>query len=245
VASGEPKVNNEIYETYGERWYTAWDDPVALLRAESRAKLPWVASRIPLPGAALLDIGCGAGFLSNPLSELGFRVTGLDLSADSLLVAARHDRSGQVRYLQGDAHHLPFPDSSFQAVLAMDFLEHVESPGEVIREVARVLKPGGRFFFHTFNRNPLAGLVVIKLVEWLVANTPENLHLYRLFLKPSELKELCAASGLKVEELTGLAPKLSSLSWRGLRTGVVPESLEFRLVRSTWISYLGYAQKAL
>ncbi|MEO6095612.1 MAG: methyltransferase domain-containing protein, partial [Fibrobacteria bacterium] len=84
-------VNNAFYEGLGDRWYDAYDDPVALLRAEGRLKNPWVADRIRShlegnPGR-ILDIGCGAGFLANSLAAEGHRVSGVDMSRGSLKVA--------------------------------------------------------------------------------------------------------------------------------------------------------------
>src|SRR4051812_32132541 len=159
-------VNNELYHALGDRWYRAQDDPVALLRAESRLRNPWVAQEIEHTfGDArcrVLDIGCGGGFLSNYLGQLGHEVTGLDVSLDALRVASAHDHSGAVHYMRGEALELPFADSSFDVVCAMDFLEHVEDPERAIAEAARVLKPSGMFFFHTFNRNLLSWLVIIK-----------------------------------------------------------------------------------
>ncbi len=95
------KVNNDIYELYGDRWYDADDDPVALLRAESKTKTPWILQKIKDRGllnsrTMVLDVGCGAGFLSNELAKSGLRVTGVDLSADSLRVAANHDSTKTV-----------------------------------------------------------------------------------------------------------------------------------------------------
>src|SRR6201999_1216443 len=113
-----------------------------------------------------------------------YRVTGLDASPESLVVAARHDETGSVRYERGDALALPYADASFDAVCAMDFLEHVEEPARVVAECSRVLRPGGLFFFHTFNRSFLAWLVVIKGVEWFVRNTPRDMHVLRLFIPP-------------------------------------------------------------
>jgi 2-polyprenyl-6-hydroxyphenyl methylase/3-demethylubiquinone-9 3-methyltransferase len=240
-------INNEIYKSYGDRWYTAFDDPVAILRAETRAKLPWVLERIrALYGAgeiSLLDVGCGGGFLSNPLAAAGLAVTGLDMAHDSLEVAARFDPSGRAKYIQGDAYHLPFAESSFQVVTQMDVLEHLENPERAVKEAARVLKPGGLFFFHTLNRNRLAWLVAIKLVEWLVANTPEDMHLLRLFIKPKELRVFCEKAGLEAQEMAGLRPKFSTIPLTSYFTGKVPASFEFKVVRSTLISYMGVARK--
>ena len=240
-------VNNDIYDQLGERWYGADDDPVALLRAESRLRNPWLTERLRAHsgGAAqVLDIGCGGGFLSNHLAGEGFDVTGLDASQASLDVAVRHDLSGKVRYLLGDALALPFADGSFDAVCALDFLEHVEDPARVVAEAARVLKPGGLFFFHTFNRNPLAWLVVIKGVEWFVKNTPRHMHVLRLFIKPRELERLCRAQGLHFTELHGSAPVVFSWAfWRMLLTRSVPPNFRFQFTPSTALSYTGYAER--
>ena len=240
-------VNNDIYDQLGERWYGADDDPVALLRAESRLRNPWLTERLRAHsgGAAqVLDIGCGGGFLSNHLAGEGFDVTGVDASQASLDVAVRHDLSGKVRYLLGDALALPFADGSFDAVCALDFLEHVEDPARVVAEAARVLKPGGLFFFHTFNRNPLAWLVVIKGVEWFVKNTPRHMHVLRLFIKPRELERLCRAQGLHFTELHGSAPVVFSWAfWRMLLTRSVPPNFRFQFTPSTALSYTGYAER--
>jgi 2-polyprenyl-6-hydroxyphenyl methylase/3-demethylubiquinone-9 3-methyltransferase len=240
------EVDNSIYDSYGDRWYTAFDDPVALLRAETRVKLPWVQERVQrqfgLQGK-LLDVGCGGGFLSNGLSAAGLQVTGLDIAADSLEVAKRWDKSGKVEYITGDAYLLPFADSTFDAVTSMDFLEHVDNPARSIQECARVLKPGGLFFYHTFNRNFLAGLLVIRAVEFLVKNTPKHMHVLRLFLKPGEVKAFCKQNGLEVQEVTGLRPRFSTIPLKSYFSGVVPASLEFQLTRSTLLSYMGCARK--
>ncbi len=239
------QIDNSIYEAYGDRWYTAYDDPVALLRAENRVKFPWILNKLRAAGPGnqrILDVGCGGGFLSNELARQGYSVTGADLSAESLRVARRYDTTGTVRYDVADAYQLPYPDQSFDVVTAMDFLEHVDDPARAIREFSRVLAPGGLFFFHTFNRNPLAHLVVIKLLEWFIKNTPKNMHVIDLFIKPEELRRYCAQAGMDVLALTGIRPKISTISWSMLRTGVVCPELEFSLTRNLLLSYMGVAR---
>lgn len=242
----DPQINNSFYDSYGERWYTSYDDPIALLRAEHRVKLDWIVSHLKdhLPGSGtIVDVGCGGGFLSNGLALAGHQVTGVDLSSASLEVARNHDQTMSVKYEVADAFKLPYPDGSFDALTAMDFLEHIENPQEVIKEFSRVLRPHGLFFFHTFNRNILSWLVVIKLLEWFVKNTPKNMHVLRLFIRPDELKKYCLDSGMEVVAMTGIRPVLSSIDWEMIRTGIVSKEMEFKLTRGTLLSYLGMAIK--
>ncbi len=236
------KINNAIYEDYGDRWYTAYDDPIALLRAENEVKVPWILERIPKKGT-LLDVGCGAGFLTNRMAREGFQVTGIDLSQESLKVAERFDATKTAKYINADACHLPFADESFDVVTTLDFLEHVPNPADVVKECARVLKPGGVFFYHTFNRNPLSHLMVIKFVEWVVKNTPPNMHVIELFIKPHELVQFCENVGLKNQELIGLRPKFRTIPLQNILSGIVPQGLQFTTTKNLWLSYMGVAKK--
>jgi 2-polyprenyl-6-hydroxyphenyl methylase / 3-demethylubiquinone-9 3-methyltransferase len=242
------RVNNEIYAALGDLWYTSEDSPVALLRAESKLLNPWVAAEVTAKlgerRCRILDVGCGAGFLANHLGALGHDVTGLDASDDALAVAARHDPGHTVRYQKGDALELPFEDASFDVVCAMDLLEHVEDPEQAIAEAARVLRPSGLFFFHTFNRTFLAWLVIIKGVEWFVRNTPPRLHVLRLFLRPAEVGAMCLAHGLGAEELRGMRPRLGWPFWHMLRTRLVLPEFAFTFTRSTQLGFSGFARKS-
>ena len=239
------KINNDYYHGLGQKWYGAQDDPIALLRAESKTRNQWVYETLMTlnPRAAVLDVGCGGGFLSNFLAEKGLAVTGLDLSKESLEVAQIFDRSKSAKYVYGDAYLLPFADQSFEAVTCMDFLEHVSKPDVVLKEIARVLKPGGSFFFHTFNRNWLAWLLVIKGVEWFVKNTPKDLHILEMFIKPSELIQMMTPLDLKVQSLRGLRPQLNFSFFRMLIKKEVDDGFKFTWTTSTMMSYTGWAQK--
>lgn len=235
-------INNEWYADLGERWYHAQDTPIALLRAESRQRNPWIADEIarvigPRP-SRVLDLGCGAGFLANYLAARGHDVTGIDTTAENLAVARAH---GTARYEIADACSLPYADASFDVVCAMDLIEHVEQPERLVAEVGRVLRPGGMFFFHTFNRTQIANLIVIKGVEWFVKNTPKDLHVHHLFRSPEELDQMCRAAGLDIALVHGSRPRFRWPLWRMLLTGKVGDDFAFTFTKSTAIGYTGYA----
>ncbi len=241
------KINNSFYDTLEDRWLSANDHPIALLRAENAARIPWILQTIKAhckENAAVLDIGCGAGFLTNRLAQEGYRATGIDLSLPSLEIAKKNDETKRACYLEASADALPFDADTFDVVSALDLLEHVENPEKVIQEASRVLKPGGLFFFHTFNRNWISWLIVIKGVEWCVKDTPKNMHVYNLFLTPKEVEEMCKENSITVELILGLRPDFIKKSfWQMLLTRKVPSELSFCFTSSLKTGYLGFGRK--
>jgi len=241
-------IDNEFYDTLGDDWYDAHDHPIAILRAESEHRNPWVDEQIArachLRSCHVLDIGCGAGFLTNHLAGGGHEVVGLDISTGSIRVARRHDATGTVRYVVGDAYGLPFPDGTFHVACCMDVLEHIEEPERLIAEASRVIAPGGAFIFFTFNRTWFAWLTAVKGLQWFIANAPKNIHVYRLFIKPGELRRYCAAHGLQMRTSVGFGPGLfSPATARMVLTRRVPRTFSFRFTRCMLAGYVGVATK--
>ena len=244
--SGFP-INNAFYDDLNEMWSTSTDHPVALLRAENNLRNPWVDNvlrdKFPYP-CRILDVGCGGGYLANFLAKKGHIVSGVDLSQKSLEIAKQTDTSHSVEYRRASAYELPYGEGTFDAVTAMDLLEHVEHPAQVIEEASRVLKKGGLFFFHTFNRNMLSYFMVIKGVEWCFSNAPSNMHVYPLFIKPKELTDYCENHGLFVEEIKGVRPDFTKKAfWKMVFTRVVEEDFRFVFTSSLKTGYSGYARK--
>lgn len=241
--AGTQTINNDFYEELAEGWYTASDHPIALLRAENAVRVPWIIEQIG-KNKTVLDIGCGAGILTNALAQAGHRVHGIDLSPKSLEVAAKHDVTGSVAYQVANAYCLPYEDQTFNVVCAMDVLEHVEEPALLISEASRVLKPGGLFFFHTFNRNFLSYMLIIKGVEWCVPNAPKNMHVYPLFIKPDELREMFEKKNLVIEKIHGFRPKIFTRAFvQMLFSRKVPKDFGFCFSKSLQTGYCGYAKK--
>lgn len=240
------QIDNSIYDKLGAAWYEATKNPVALLRSESKEKIKFikdVLAQSAIKDATVLDVGCGAGFVSNSLSSSGFKVTGIDLSEESLKVAQLYDQSRSCKYIYADAYSLPFSDHSFDIVVCFDFLEHVEEPYRVIKEIHRVLKPDGHFFFHTFNKNWLSWLIVIKGVEWFVPDTPKNMHILRLFINPKILLKQMTEIGFETQKVSGIRPVLNSSFWKLLFRGEIDKNFQFKQTKSLLLSYLGFAKK--
>lgn len=246
-------INNDFYDELGDRWYTDDSHAIALLRAEAVPKVDYIRDvfdRVGLaPGASVLDVACGAGLVSLPLAEAGYDVTGVDRAADAIAVGRDWGRKrlgpdASVRFRVGDAYALDDADASYDAVLLMDFLEHVERPADVIAEAARVVRPGGVVVYHTFNQTWLADLFAIKGLHLAVRDGPPDLHVYRLFLPPDEVDAMLDDAGLNTIDVQGLRPEVGTWAfWSTLLRRRVHPAFSFTRTSSLQVGYMGAAVK--
>lgn len=150
-------------------------------------------------GLETLDVGCGGGYTCEYLDDLGAEVTGMDINPDLVEVARAHAQQvGKViRYEQGRAEALPFPDQSFDVVTCVDVLEHVDDVGGALREIHRVLRPGGVLLYDTINRTAWARVTMIVIPERMLGIVPPGAHSFRKFITPRELLVGLGAAGLR------------------------------------------------
>lgn len=188
-----------------------WWDP----QGESRplhdlnpVRAAYIAARTDLRGARVADVGCGGGLLSEALARAGARVTGIDLGEKVIGIARLHlhESNLDVDYrVQSSAELAAIQPASFDAVCCMELIEHVPDPAALVRDLAAMLKPGGRLFMSTINRTPAAFGAAIVGAEYVLKLLPRGTHHYAQFLKPSELARLLRHAGLELEDVSGLA----------------------------------------
>jgi 2-polyprenyl-6-hydroxyphenyl methylase/3-demethylubiquinone-9 3-methyltransferase len=171
-------------------------------------RLTWIDDLVPLKGKRVLDIGCGGGILADAMARKGAEVLGIDLATKALRVAQLHALEAQtqgVAYREISAEKLADEQpGSFDVVTCMEMLEHVPDPASVVRACATLVKPGGRVFFSTINRNPKAFLFAIVGAEYVLNLLPRGTHEFAKFIKPSELAAFARDAGLDLQHTRGL-----------------------------------------
>ncbi|MCR6661927.1 MAG: bifunctional 2-polyprenyl-6-hydroxyphenol methylase/3-demethylubiquinol 3-O-methyltransferase UbiG [Luteimonas sp.] len=232
-AKGENFRQEELdkFASLANRW---WDPqgPQKPLHALNPVRLGYVATRVPLPGATVLDVGCGGGLLSEAMAKAGAEVTAIDLADDLVKVARLHGlESGvkvdyRVQAVEALADERP---GSFDAVTCMEMLEHVPDPAAILRACATLLKPGGRLFVSTLNRTPAAFALAIVGAEYIARLLPTGTHTYSEFIKPSELAAWLREVGLQLEDVSGLMYE----PWRN----------SARIISRTDVNYVACAAK--
>ena len=210
------RIDNAVYAVQSDQWWQPESAWFQVTVSFNPARVGYAKNKlidelkIDPKATAALEVGCGGGFLTEEIARMGFATTGVDPSEKSVRVAADHARQSglDIRYLTGAGESLPFVDRSFGAVFCCDVLEHVRDLPKVISEISRVLKPGGVFFYDTLNRTwaSLLGAIKIGQVWKRWAFFPPNLHVWRMFIKPGEMKSLLRQNGLEWKEHRGMMP---------------------------------------
>jgi len=154
----------------------------------------------------VLDIGCGGGLLSEPLSRLGYDVTGIDASESNINIAKLHrdQQRLDIKYIHTTAETLAMKNELFDVVFCLEIIEHVKNPDLFINSCTKLLKPGGMIFFSTINRTLKSYLMAIVGAEYVLRWLPIGTHSWKKFLKPSEIDSALRKNQLRTTDITGM-----------------------------------------
>ena len=193
-------------------------NPVRIGYIRDRAATHWQRNALsgrPLDGLSLLDIGCGGGLLSEPMTRLGAQVTGVDASGRNISVAALHAERQDlsIDYQQGTAEALADSGAQFDIVMALEIVEHVADVDLFLHSCGKMVKPGGLLFLSTLNRTAKAWAMAIAGAEYVLGWLPRGTHDWKKFLKPSEAVRGLRSSGVDAQEIVGVVYSPLSRLW--------------------------------
>jgi len=158
----------------------------------------------PLAGKRVLDIGCGAGLVAEPLCRLGGTVTAIDAAPENIAVAAAHARRMGLPIDYRACGVEALRDAPFDLITALEVIEHVTDPALFIGAIARLLRPDGLLILSTPNRTPKSKLLIVTLAEGF-GRIPKGTHDWHKFLTPQETGALLADAGLTVIDTAGIS----------------------------------------
>jgi 2-polyprenyl-6-hydroxyphenyl methylase/3-demethylubiquinone-9 3-methyltransferase len=227
------------FDAIGEDWW----DPAGSMRALHQInplRLRWLRDLMvahfalrsapsgpgPLAGLSILDIGCGAGLLSEPLARMGANVTGVDPAPGNITVARQHaeETGASPNYRVATIEALAAEGARFDAVLAMEVVEHVRDVRSFVKLACGLVRPGGLFAASTLNRTLKSFALAIVGAEYVLGWVPKGTHRWEQFVTPEELREACGAAGCREKT----------------RIGVIYDPLraQWRLARDTGVNYM-------
>ena len=187
-----------------------WWDPTSEFRPLHEInplRLEWINALAPLAGKRVLDVGCGGGILAEAIAKKGANVKGIDLSEKALKVAELHSLESEVQVsyeLIAAEAWAAREAGQYDVVTCMEMLEHVPDPSAIVQACATLVKPGGRLFFSTLNRNPKSYVFAIIGAEYMLRLLPRGTHDYAKFIKPAELSQFARNANLEVQALKGI-----------------------------------------
>ena len=168
----------------------------------------------PLSGISILDIGCGGGLLSEPMSRMGANVTGIDASDKNIKIAKLHSKKNKLKinYLCSSPEKLKI-EKKFDVILNMEIVEHVEDIDFFLKSCSKLLKKNGLMFVATINKTLKSYVFAIVGAEYVLRWLPIGTHEWEKFVKPEDLKKILMKYDLSQNKLEGMNFNIIKDEW--------------------------------
>ena len=171
--------------------------------------------KFPLKGLKFLDIGCGGGLISEPMSRLGADVTGIDASLKNIEIAKLHAKKGylKINYLNTSPEKM-VENEKYDVILNLEIIEHVEDVDLYFKSCAKLLKKNGLMFTATLNRTFISFIKAIIGAEYVLRWLPIGTHDWNKFLKPKEVEKKIQDLNFSITEVKGLQFNILTQKWK-------------------------------
>ena len=168
----------------------------------------------PLSGINILDIGCGGGLLSEPMSRMGANVTGIDASDKNIKIAKLHSKKNKLKinYLCSSPEKLKIT-KKFDVILNMEIVEHVEDIDFFLKSCSKLLKKNGLMFVATINKTLKSYIFAIVGAEYVLRWLPIGTHEWEKFVKPEDLKKILTKNNLSLKKFDGIHFNIIKDEW--------------------------------
>ena len=168
----------------------------------------------PLSGINILDIGCGGGLLSEPMSRLGANITGIDASIKNIKIAKLHAKKNglKINYICSSPEKLKIT-KKFDVILNMEIVEHVEDISFFLKSCSKLLKKNGLMFVATINKTLKSYVFAIVGAEYILRWLPIGTHEWEKFVKPEELKKILTKNNLSLKKFDGMHFNIIKDQW--------------------------------
>ena len=169
----------------------------------------------PLSGINILDVGCGGGLLSEPMSRMGANVTGIDASDKNIKIAKLHSKKNKLKinYLCSSPEKLKIK-KKFDVILNMEIIEHVEDIQFFLNSCSKLLKKNGIMFVATINKTLKSYIYAIVGAEYILRWLPIGTHEWEKFLKPEELITTLKKYNLSLDKINGMQFNILNDRWK-------------------------------
>ncbi len=194
------------FSELAEKWWDKSGDfkPLHIINP---LRANYIASKIDLSNKKVLDVGCGGGILSEALDDEGAVVTGIDAAGPGIKIAKLHaeKNSKSITYIESTAEDLiQNSQDRYDVVACLEVLEHVPDPKLLVKTCIDLLRPGGKLFLSTINKNPRSWITAIVGAEYIFNILPKGTHEFDKFIKPSDLASFIRSGDAQLIESKGM-----------------------------------------
>ena len=194
------------FSELAEKWWDKSGDfkPLHIINP---LRANYIASKIDLSNKKVLDVGCGGGILSEALHDAGAVVTGIDAAGPGIKIAKLHAEKNtkSITYIESTAEDLiQNSQDRYDVVACLEVLEHVPDPNLLVKTCIDLLRPGGKLFLSTINKNPRSWITAIVGAEYIFNILPKGTHEFDKFIKPSDLASFIRSGDAQLIESKGM-----------------------------------------